>query len=50
MTFGPSAYRVVEDTTGKDKTIKKTSEYRLYAIVGRNYDLSEIKLIMKLRN
>jgi hypothetical protein len=50
MTFGPSAYRVVEDTTGKNKTIKKTSEYRLYAIVGRNYDLSEIKLIMKLRN
>ena len=50
MTFGPSAYRVVEDTTGKDKTIKKTSEYRLYAIAGRDYNLSEIKLIMKLRN
>jgi hypothetical protein len=50
MTFGPSAYKIVEDTTGKDKTIKKTSKYRLYAIVGRDYNLREIKLIMKLRN
>lgn len=50
LTFGPAAYRVVEDTTGKPNTIKKTSEYRLYVDVGRDQTLSEIKLIIKLRN
>ena len=50
LSFGPSAYKVENDPTGILLTIKKDSKYKLRVEAGRNYNLSEIKLIIKFRN
>ena len=50
LSFGPSAYKVENDPSGNLLTIKKNSKYKLRVEVGRSYELSEIKLIIKFRN
>ena len=50
LSFGPSAYKVEDEPTGNLLTIKKDSKYKLRVEVGRSYNLSEIKLIIKFRN
>ena len=50
LSFGPSAYRIVDNTLNKPYTIHKNSKYKLYVTIGRDYEFREIKLIIKLRN
>jgi hypothetical protein len=50
LSFGPTCYRVVEEGNGQKLTILKTSKYKFKGIAGKNYELSELKLIIKLRN
>ena len=51
LSFGPSAYRV-NDTTTPDSnlTINKNNKYRLHVQTGRAYTLTEIKLVIHLRD
>ena len=50
LTFGPSAYRLTGPTgTIPAKTIDRTSTYSLRGEAGIDYTLSEIKLIIKVR-
>ena len=51
LSFGPSAYRVnATTTTNQNLTIHKDNKYRLYVKTGRAYTLTEIKLVIHLRN
>ena len=51
LSFGPSAYRVnTTTTTNQNLTIHKDNKYRLHVQTGRAYTLTEIKLVIHLRN
>lgn len=51
LSFGPSAYRVNTTTTAASNlTIHKDNKYRLRVQTGRAYTLSEIKLVIHLRD
>lgn len=51
LSFGPSAYKVMTPTTSNNSlVIHKNNTYRLKVKTGREYALSEVKLIIKLRN
>lgn len=51
LSFGPSAYRVnTTTTTDQNLTIHKNNKYRLHVQTGRAYTLTEIKLVIHLRN
>ena len=51
LSFGPSAYRVNTTTTlNQNLTIHKDNKYRLHVQTGRQYTLTEIKLVIHLRN
>lgn len=51
LSFGPSAYRVNDTTTAVNNlTINKNNKYRLHVQTGRAYTLTEIKLVIHLRN
>jgi hypothetical protein len=50
LSFGPSAYRITDTpTVSQNLTIAKTNKYRLYVLTGRAYTLTEIKLVIHLR-
>ena len=51
LSFGPSAYRVNNTTTADSNlTIHKDNKYRLRVQTGRAYTLTEIKLVIHLRD
>lgn len=51
LSFGPSAYRVNDTTTAANNlTINKNNKYRLHVQTGRAYTLTEIKLVIHLRD
>ena len=51
LSFGPSAYRVNATTTADSNlTINKNNKYRLRVQTGRAYTLTEIKLVIHLRD
>ena len=51
LSFGPSAYRVnATTTTNQNLTIHKDNKYRLHVQTGYAYTLTEIKLVIHLRN
>ena len=51
LTFGPTAYKLINGPNiEKPFTINKNSKYKLYIEVGRDYEIIELKLIIKLRN
>ena len=51
LSFGPSAYRVNDTTTADNNlTIHKDNKYRLHVQTGRAYTLTEIKLVIHLRD
>ena len=51
LSFGPSAYRVNNTTTADSNlTIHKNNKYRLRVQTGRAYTLTEIKLVIHLRD
>jgi len=50
LSFGPSAYRITDTpTASQNLTIAKTNKYRLHVQTGRAYTLTEIKLVIHLR-
>lgn len=51
LSFGPSAYRVNATTTAASNlTIHKDNKYRLHVQTGRAYTLTEVKLVIHLRD
>ena len=51
LAFGNSGYVVnTTNTTSNTKTINKNNTYRFRVNVGRDYDFSEIKLVIKFTN
>jgi len=51
LSFGPSAYRVNDTTTAANNlTVHKDNKYRLRVQTGRAYTLTEIKLVIHLRD
>jgi hypothetical protein len=51
LSFGPSAYRVNATTTvASNLTIHKDNKYRLHVQTGRAYTLTEVKLVIHLRD
>ena len=50
LSFGPTAYKIAGTTnTNTPLVIHKNNTYRLYVKTGRAYSLSEVKLIIKVR-
>lgn len=50
LSFGPTAYKIMNSTTTNNtKVIHKNNTYRLNVKTGREYLLTEVKLIIKVR-